>query len=76
MNLRFVGQPVPDLTSEDQLDVTEQVLIGDVVAFERIGPTLVRLRKLGKIEQGMYPGTKFVLEKSAEQGALDIRALG
>ena len=74
MNLRFVGTP-PDLQPDDQLDVQEQVLIGDIVAFERVGPTLVRLRKLGTFERGIYAGPTFVLEKSAEPGALNIRAL-
>jgi len=74
MNLRFVGTP-PDLQPDDQLDVKEQVLVGDTVAFERTGPTTVRLRKLGPFEQSIYSGPKYLLEKSATPGALDIRAL-
>ncbi|MBE2186930.1 MAG: hypothetical protein IAE99_09185 [Rhodothermales bacterium] len=74
MNLRFVGTP-PDLLPDDQLDVAEQVLVGDTVVFERVGPNLVRLRKLGTFERGIYTGPTFILEVSKVPGSLDIRAL-
>ena len=74
MNLRFVGAP-PDLRPDDELDVPEQVLIGDVVVFERVSPTVLRLRKLGPFERSIYSGQTYVLEKSKQAGSLDVRAL-